>query len=479
MKYKFIVLKGNLCKAKSRLKFREMSGIWKILGWFLMIGMLHQVHAVSIPKIYWAYDLSDQSLKLFEKEEEGLRVNVSGKLSLCHHFDRGQITLDVSGGLPPYTFIWSNGDTSSSRNDLYAGTYTVTVKDSQGVEHQERIVIQPPFPLIVEMDGIEPASCSGTPDGRAKINILFGRGEPYKIIWSHGLEDELEAVELLPGDYTVRVIDMYNCDATLSFEIKSNADSFEVKESISPISCMHGTLGSINLEVTGGTAPYTFIWSNGKSTKDIHDLQQGVYEVIIKDEVGCTITKSFEIESPASVEVKVARVQHNQCYGAEDGEIDIEVEGGKAPYTFSWSNGAKTQNLRTLKGGTYTLKVKDALGCTIESNIVIEEPQAFSVRIETALDLDCDSGEAIGFAWVRIEGGTGPFTILWGNGEEGKQEIEFRDSGEITVEVLDNAGCKVREKVRVSFPFDNSITNKIDFNVRKLSISSEKEVHVL
>lgn len=458
-----------------------MSGNWKIWVMCLMLIFQHQVTAMSLPSGFWGYDTKSQSLGLLmEGSDSGeIEVKVSGKLALCHHMDRGHIILEVTGGVPPYDFTWNNHDKSQNRYNLFSGTYTVFIKDSQGQRHEERIVIQPPFPLIIEMDSVEPATCSGKPDGMAKLNIRFGRGEPYKIIWSHGLEDELVATELLPGDYTVRVIDMYNCDATLSFEIKSNAASIELSEEIKTASCTEGTLGSIVLNVTGGTAPYTFAWSNGQTTKDIFDLEQGTYEVTVKDQVGCSITKSFEVQSPEAVEVTVARVVHNHCFGAEEGEIEIEVKGGKAPYSFSWSNGAKTQNLNRLKGGTYTLNVSDALGCTIETVVEIAQPQEFSARIETALDLDCESGEAIGFAWVSIQGGEAPYTIFWGNGEEGKQEIEFRQSGEITIEVFDDAGCKVSEKVRVSFPFDHNIANRIDFNVRKLSISSEKEVHVL
>jgi len=454
---------------------------WKILVLFLMLFSQQHLTAMSFPIGTWGYDLKARGLGfMVDGEESGpIEVKVSGKLALCHHMDRGHIILEVSGGTPPYDFTWNNHDKTQNRYNLFSGTYTVFIKDANGQRHEERIVIQPPFPLIIEMDEIGPASCSGTADGKAKLNIRFGGGESYKIIWSHGLEDELEATELLPGDYTVRVINIHNCEATLSFEIKSNAESFEVKEEISPISCKDGVLGSIVLDVSGGAAPYTFIWSNGQSTKDLHDLEQGVYEVMIKDQLGCTFTKSFEIQSPEAVEVTVARVQHNQCFGADEGEIDIEVKGGVPPYTFLWSNGAQTQQLRGLKEGIYTLEVRDALGCTIESKIEIEQPEAFSARIETALDLDCESGEAIGFAWVSIQGGNAPYTIHWGNGEEGKQEIEFRESGEITVEIFDNTGCKVSEKVRVSFPFDHSIANRLDFNVKKLSISSEKEVHVL
>ncbi|MFD2203669.1 gliding motility-associated C-terminal domain-containing protein [Shivajiella indica] len=454
---------------------------------FLLISLLiFQIgFALALPKLWGTYSLGNHGLGIpsfsgeSETEESQLTVKVSGKLALCHHLDRGHIILEVTGGLPPYSFTWNNLEKVQNRYNLYAGTYTVFIKDSNGKEHEERIIIQPPFPLIVEMGAIQQASCSNNSDGSAKINIKFGRGEPYKIEWSHGLTDELEAENLAPGTYTVRVIDMYNCDATLSFEIKSGADSFEIKENVTQINCSDNAKGAISLVLSGGNAPYSFLWSNGSTSKDIENLEAGIYEVTITDTAGCTVTKSFEIKSPSSMELSVGRVRHNQCFGSNEGEIDVEVKGGQEPYTFLWNNGASSKNLKDLPSGTYTLKVKDANGCEISTVVEIEQPIKLSAKIESSIDVNCENGEAKGYAWVRIEGGKSPYTINWSNGVTDKQEIEFNQPGEFEVEVVDSFGCRTTEKIRIEFPFDNSIAGRIDFKVRKLSISSESEVQVL
>jgi hypothetical protein len=137
-------------------------------------------------------------------------VTVSGQLALCTHADRGHILLDISGGVPPYTFVWNNLQTVQNRYNLLAGTYTVWVKDSQGHEIKEKIVVQPPFPLVIEMAETKDVSCSND-DGEAKSRSKWVRGEPYKIEWSHGLTDELHAKELAPGTYSVKVSDQFNC----------------------------------------------------------------------------------------------------------------------------------------------------------------------------------------------------------------------------------------------------------------------------
>ncbi|WP_245889618.1 gliding motility-associated C-terminal domain-containing protein [Cecembia rubra] len=452
------------------------------MGMIIMLIYWQQAFALSAPKSFWGYFPSSHSLDWIDQAQpsEQLSVKVSGKLALCHHLDRGHIILEVSGGVPPYSFLWNNQERTQNRHNLFAGTYTVFITDSQGRRHEERIVIQPPFPLIVEMAEIQAASCSGIADGSASVKIRFGRGEPYKILWSHGLENELDAKNLMPGTYSVKVIDMFNCDVTLSFEIKSNAASFEVKENIKQISCADNSKGEISLEITGGKAPYTFSWSNGMTTKDIAGLEAGKYDVMIKDQAGCTINRTFEIKSPSTVEVMVTRIQHNLCHGLADGEIDVEVKGGQPPLLFNWNNGSTTKNLKGLKAGTYTLKVKDASGCEINTQVIVQEPQKLTAKLHSSVDMNCESGEATGFAWVQIQGGVAPYKIKWGTGETGRNEIEFKRPGEIQVEVIDNSGCSVVEKIRVDFPFDNnSIAARIDFNVRKLSFSSEPEVQVL
>lgn len=458
----------------------------KIAYLFFGILIFQAGFVLALPKVWGSYSYSEHSLAGHEfieafgqPNENQLTVKVSGKLALCHHLDRGHIILEVSGGLPPYSFTWNNLEKVQNRYNLYAGTYTVFIKDSNGKEHQESIIIQPPFPLIVEMEEIVDATCVNNGEGKAKINIKFGRGEPYKIEWSHGLTDVLEADNLKPGSYSVRVVDMYNCDATLSFEIKSGSDSFQINENIKQISCSDNALGSISLQISGGIAPFSYQWSNGEITKDIDNLEAGTYEVAIRDASGCSFSKSFEIRSAPPMELSVTRINHNQCFGSEEGEIDIEVSGGKEPYIFLWDNGSNSKNLRNLPSGTYTILVKDANGCEISTVVDIEQPKKLSVNIESTIDVNCETGEASGYAWVNIDGGMTPYTVHWSNGVTDKNEIEFNQPGEFEVEVIDSIGCKTTEKIRIEFPDNGLIASRIDFNVRKLSISSDSEVQVL
>lgn len=405
-----------------------------------------------------------------------IEVNVSGKLALCSHGEKGHILLDVTGGEAPYTFKWNNNETVKNRYNLLSGTYTVVITDSKGLEHTERIVIQPPFPLIAALREKKDATCASSADGSAKVEIKFGRGEPYTIEWSHGLKNQLEAKNLSPGTYTVKIADQFNCDTSISFEIGAHTAGIEISEKIEEINCSNET-GAINLDVKGGSGKFTFEWSNGKTTKDISGLAAGIYEVMIKDDKGCSLFKSFEVFSAQSdIQVGVSRVQHNLCAGAEAGEIDIEISGGTAPFSIQWNNGKNSKQLTKLAAGTYSVKVTDATGCSVNQAVTIQEPEKLMAKLETSVEMDCSTGDNKAYVWVKIDGGKSPYTINWSDGSSNIKEIEVQNVQEITVEVIDADGCRVEEKVRIN-SFDVQSGSRVNFNFRKLQINALDEVY--
>lgn len=483
-----------------------------------------------------------------------IEVNVSGKLALCSHSEKGHIILDVKGGVEPYTFRWNNNETVQNRYNLFAGTYTVYIKDSYGNQHTERIVVQPPFPLIVEMVETKNTSCGSSNTGSAKINVKVGRGEPYRVEWSHGLVNKMEATNLAAGDYTATVYDIYNCSTTIAFSIASNGPAIEVQENIKDITCSSDQNGEIKLQVSGGKAPFTYEWSNGKTTKDIEGLAAGNYNVLIKDAGGCSIAKTFEVKASTPLVISLDNIKNISCSGEESGAINIKVEGGKAPFNYAWSNGLKTQNINNLKAGRYDVKVTDAAGCFVNASfevkdsdnavslnlissknitcngaadgkieveilggvkpfkvtwadgvkddlkrenlkagsykvtvsdangcnvfkeIKIEEPQQLTARLDNTLDINCATGEITGVAWVQIAGGKSPYNIKWNTGASSR-EINFFTTTELNIEITDANGCITSDKMKVNFPVVNG-NARLDFEFRKLEISSEPEVFI-
>lgn len=501
---------------------------------------------------------SDRASKDSENYRVGsfnrISVEVSGKLALCSHSEKGHIILDVKGGVAPYTYRWNTLQTTKDRINLFAGTYTVEITDAVGTVHEERIVVQPPYPLIPNPIEKTDATCGSGKDGSAKISVKVGRGEPYQITWSNGLKDTWEANNLAPGVYSVTIADKYNCDVTTSFEIKAASEGMQVTEVIQNLGCSSQGNGAINLDIKGGQAPYTYKWSNGSTSQNIENLAAGNYSVLIKDQTGCSYQASYSVKAATAIEIKET-VLLESCAGSSNGEIQIAVQGGSAPYTYKWSTGQTSAKLSNIKAGNYSVTVTDASGCAVEKqfnlgsastlelelieqtdiscagsnsgsirlrvkgnlgnyttkwqddpsatlnrenlaagnyqlvvtdesgcnvnkSFTIAEAQPIQARIETALDVDCTIGTITGVAWVSIQGGVQPYQIAWSSGETDSREINFNSSGNLKVSVTDALGCTSQTEVRVDFPSQINKSGRLDFDYRKLEISSEPEVQI-
>ncbi len=478
-------------------------------------------------------------------------VDVSGKLALCSHSERGSIILDIEGGVAPYSFKWNTNETTQNRTNLYAGTYTVEITDSKGTLHIERIVVQPPYPLILEDLEKRDASCGSGNDGYAKIAVKIGRGEPYKVTWSHGLEDQWEASDLAPGVYTVTVADKYNCDVSISFEIESPNEGITVDENISEVNCTSPNSGEIDLSVSGGQAPYQYSWDHGPLTSKVTGLSPGTYTVTIIDQTGCAYQASYSLQTPAEIQID-SEVAEPSCGNNSDGTIELKLTGGTLPYTVNWSNGRTGTKISNLNSGTYTasisdangcsyeqsftlsssselnlsvvdrtnltcsdsnnghasikanqdtdqlsilwsdgiknvwsrddlsagdysVKVSSAEGCTVETQFTLSAPEELKARIESTLDVDCSVGSVEGVAWVSISGGVEPYTVNWNPSNASNREINFSQSTNLKVRVTDAMGCTVETEARVDFP-DNTKEGRLNFNYRKLEITSEPQV---
>lgn len=385
---------------------------------------------------------------------DGIQVEVSGKLALCSHQERGHIILDVKGGTAPYTFLWNTNETSQNRNNLYAGTYTVEITDAKGLKYVERIVVQPPFPLILEEIETKDATCGTGNDGYAKIAVKLGRNEyeednvPYKIYWSNGLEDVWEADNLSPGTYTVRVADKYNCDITVSFEIKAAAEGISVSENILDATCGGNSDGNISLSVSGGVAPYTYSWSNGSTSKDLLDVKAGIYDVLIQDSKGCTFQGSYRVKQPDGITIQET-ISAPTCEGSENGKIELQVSGGTAPFTYTWSNGANTKSIENLGAGTYSVSISDASGCSFQKTFSIQADAPLELELVQSKGISC-SGENDGEIEIAVSGTKGEAKILWSDGVEGETHRQGLAAGEYEVQVSDASGCTVSQVIQLT-----------------------------
>ncbi|MDF2158266.1 hypothetical protein [Algoriphagus sp. CAU 1675] len=186
-----------------------------------------------------------------EKEPKAMMtVSISGKLKLCSSEDKGYAFVDVRGGIPPYTITSKNKPTGQILENLSSGTYTVLIEDMDGNKLEERFVVQPPMPLIVEMEEIKHANQNPGDNGSAKINLKHVDDYSVRVEWSNGLKNVLEAENLEPGTYTVKVYDESGCDSTVHFEIKDQDSNSGYSFSTSQKNNSTGSLHSDETEKT-------------------------------------------------------------------------------------------------------------------------------------------------------------------------------------------------------------------------------------
>jgi hypothetical protein len=179
------------------------------------------------------------------------------------------------------------------------------------------------------------------------------------------------------------------------------------------VSCNGDNTGSINLTVSGGIAPYTYLWNNGSTTKNRANLIAGTYKVTVTDANGCTKNKIIKILQPTVI-VITPTITNVSCNNGTDGLISLTITGGTAPYTYSWNDGSTIQNKTNLSVGTYTVTVTDANGCAKSKLIKILQPSALIIA-HTATNVSCYNGTN-GLINLTTTGGTAPYTYFWNDG---------------------------------------------------------------
>jgi len=383
----------------------------------------------------------------------GVATNVS-----CNGGNDGALDLTVTGGTAPYTFAWNNTATTEDLSGLTAATYSVTVTDSKGCTATETVDVFEP--IILEATGVATeATCAGN-DGSINLTVIGGN-PPYTYLWSNTATTE-DLSGLTTGTYSVTVTDSKGCTATESVAVDESL-AITANGVATNVSCNGGTNGTIDLTVSGGTAPYTFAWNNSAVTEDITGLAAGIYEVAITDNNGCTATESVEVTEPAVLSANSVATNVS-CNGGNNGAIDLTVTGGTTPYTYAWSNTATTEDLSGLEAGTYDVTVTDVNGCTATSFVEVTEPTVLSVN-GTDTNVSCNGGNN-GAIDLTVSGGTAPYTYAWSNTAT-TEDLSGLEAGTYDVTVTDANGCTATESVEVTEPAvlsANSVVTNVSCN---------------
>ncbi len=288
----------------------------------------------------------------------------------CFGSASGSATIAASGGAGFLAYSINGGSSYQSGsvfNNLMAGSYSVKIKDAANCTGSSEFSIVEPSQIRANI-GILNVNCNGANTGAITIKAFGGVG-PY-LYSIDGLNySSSNSFTNLPGNitYFVFIKDANNCVVSSS-QFVSEPSPVIINPILNNIACSGGANGAISLIVSGGVSPYSYQWSNGAKTQSISNLSAGVYSVTVKDYNGCPSVRSYTITQPSTPLIVNGLISPATNSSATDGSIDITINGGVAPYIFSWSNGSTSEDISGLGAGSYIVTITDVNGCTTSSS---------------------------------------------------------------------------------------------------------------
>lgn len=275
----------------------------------------------------------------------------------CSDSCDGSLTVNVTGGIPPYQYSWSTVDTSSTITGLCEDTVYVSSTDLSGCPGYATFILTDPDPISSSITGTDETTCY---DSTGSVDLTPAGGTPsYSYAWSNG-ETTQDLSNLGFGTYSVTISDANNCPEDITSFTLVDQPRIVIDLAGTDITCFGFTDGAVDLTVlSGGAAPYTYSWSELSQTEDIADLAAGSYSVSVTDINNCPETiESIALSEPDEIITTLS----SECLNGY-GFIYSSTSGGTSPYTYSWSHGSTTADLANLDPGIFSVTITDAFGC--------------------------------------------------------------------------------------------------------------------
>ena len=351
----------------------------------------------------------------------------------CKNGNDGSATINVNGGISPYTYLWSTGATTTSISNLVAGTYNVTVKDANNCSKTTSVVVTEPTIVVLLMSSVA-VKCKNGNDGSATVNVTGGTGG-YNYLWSTGsITPTIN--NLVTGTYSVTVTDANNCSKNSTIIVTEPTELMILGSSVA-VKCKNGNDGNATVTATGGTAPYTYLWDRGARTSTLSNASVGTYNVTVTDANNCVKNINIVVSEPTQLIISISSGAV-KCKSGNDGTATVNATGGIAPYTYLWSNGVTISTANNLTAGTHNITVTDANGCSQTASVIISEPTELIVT-GNSVAVKCKNGND-GSATINVNGGISPYTYVWNTGAT-TTSISNLVAGTYNVTVKDANNC--------------------------------------
>ena len=323
-------------------------------------------------------------LALVIQPDELIAQAVNPTLASCFGFCDAQFTISIEGGNPPYDYGIPEPNFDAEFNlvqNLCAGTFTTIVNDAKGCSTSLQTTLEEPEEFIAEIAAVKNVSCFEGSDGEISVTT---NGTPISYVWSNGASGESIA-GLEAGNYTVTVTNQDGCEDEINQNITQPEQPLEVEIEVDQVvTCFGSNDAALSATITGTEVAVNYTWSNASNAETINSLAPGTYSLMIEDANGCTTSDEVSLSEPEALSLSFS-TEGIGCLDVDNaGAIIIEgTKGGVAPYSYSIDGVlfARRDRISNLFEGTYDLIVRDANGCELSEQAVIEGPEEISVTL--------------------------------------------------------------------------------------------------
>lgn len=389
-------------------------------------------------------------------------VNSSG----CNSVSNGKIYITGLTGYEPYTYSWSNGQTTKDITGLTPNTYTVTVTDSTGCQVVDSATVSL-VPTIGIGQVIPTAPSCYSNDGQITI-VTTGGTAPFSYVGSNGqtlitFDETFSLTGLSAGIYTITVTDSALCTTTTSQTLVTPNGFTVVNVGVNGSTC-NNTSGSLNpISIVGGQPPfvYTLVSPSGNSnqitsnssTFSFTNLSAGTYTLTISNGGPCIFTNTYTINNVEKYSVSNS-ITGSTC-DLNNGSVRLILSsGGTSPYTYQLtgqptiSNSSQTAvTFNNLFAGTYQYTVSDFTNCTQTGTILIPDTPSIDFVLSTTNASNINNGQIN----VYITSGPPPYTINWSNNVNGQTGLTLTNlsAGTYSVTIIDDNGCQLTRETTI------------------------------